>query len=147
MNSGSQCYAVLLEENSSSSCQEQCNLCKYGSTQAATTGGTETSEDNADCTECMNANFANTSLDMESVCLACIDVCSPSDQLFCGVCHSHVNDCPGTTTTLETVAISFLPTWSLKWCPRRIGSNPNRHFEFVNFLHFYIFEQTLPFAG
>ena len=25
-------------------------------------------------------------------------------------------------------ALAVLPSWSLKWCPRRIGNNPNRHF-------------------
>ena len=27
-----------------------------------------------------------------------------------------------------SVPLAVLPSWSLKWCPRRIGNNPNRHF-------------------
>ena len=142
INLGSQCHAVLLDENSSSSCQEQCNLCKYGSTQAATTKGTEASMqtssiDSTHCDECLDANV---SLDTESVCSACSGVCPRNHPFFCTLCRLHVNECIGTTTLgTANTELSYLPSWSLKWCPRRIQGNPNRHFQFFHFVKFYIF--------
>ena len=140
LNSGGQCHTVLLEENSSSSCQEQCNLCKYGATTPRPDTSMQTSSmptgstaSDTSCNDCMDANI---SLDTESLCIACDAVCSPSHPHFSALC-------PG----ISPIPLAILPSWSLRWCPRRIGSNPNRHFEFANFLHFYIFEQALPFAG
>ena len=143
--SDSECQFVLLEENSSLSCQEQCNLCKYGSTQAATTSGGEgsmqTSSTDTGCDECLDANV---SLDTESVCSACSRVCSRNHPLFCTLCRSYVSECIGTTTSASTTdEASYLPSWSLKWCPGRIGGNPNRHFQFVDF---HIFERNI-FTG
>ena len=135
INLGSPCHTVLLEEDSPASCQEQCNICKHGTTTPGPANSMQTSSmptlstaSDTSCNDCMDANI---SLDTESLCIACSAVCSPSHPHFSALC-------PG----ISPIPLAILPSWSLRWCPRRIGSNPNRYF-----LHFYMFEQTLPFAG
>ena len=127
INLGSPCHTVLLEEDSPASCQEQCNICKHGTTTPGPANSMQTSSmptlstaSDTSCNDCMDANI---SLDKESLCSACSAVCSLSDPYFCVECHSNVSECPP-----EPISLPTLPSWSLKWCPRRIGSNPNRHF-------------------
>ena len=128
INLGSPCHTVLLEEDSPASCQEQCNICKHGTTTPGPANSMQTSSmptlstaSDTSCNDCMDANISS---DTESLCSACSAVCSPSHAHFCAVCHSNVRECSRTSS----VPLAVLPSWSLKWCPRRIGNNPNRHF-------------------
>ena len=144
INLGSPCHTVLLEEDSPASCQEQCNICKHGTTTPGPANSMQTSSmptlsraADTSCNDCMDVNI---SLDTESLCSACSAVCSPSDGHFCAVCHSHVREC----SRPSSVPLAVLPSWSLKWCPRRIGNNPNRHFNLSNFTFYLSQAKEIP---
>jgi len=121
---GGQCHTVQLDENTSASCLEQWSMCSRNEGGPQEAAKQAFSTEDPGCKECIDANL---SFDTESLCSTCIGICPPSHPLLCWLCNPHLNNCPGTTTpTTANTQLSYLPSWSLKWCPRRIGNNPNR---------------------
>ena len=114
------CNLILLDENYQTNCEEVWNICKYGTTPAATETGTTqkgtliTAHETESATERETPHITHTetlSTGTESTTTSVAPSLEPGQEPAG----------PGPTP-------SALPSWSLKWCPRRIQGNPNRHF-------------------
>ena len=114
------CNLILLDENSQTNCEEVWNICKYRTTPAPTETGTTqkgttiAAHETESATETETPHVIHTgtlSTGTESTTSSVAPSLEPEQE-------SPVE--PGPTP-------SALPSWSLKWCPRRIQGNPNRH--------------------
>ena len=85
MITGSYCHSVLLEENSTVSCEEQWEMCINSTAELA---------------ELVEACFGSGDGSGDG---------SGEARSSCGI-----------------IPVTF-PSWSLNWCPKRIGGNPNRY--------------------
>jgi len=117
-SSNGDCNLILLDENSQTKCEEVWNICKYGTTPAATETGTTqkgtliTAHETESATERETPHITHTetlSTGTESTTTSVAPSLEPGQEPAG----------PGPTP-------SALPSWSLKWCPRRIQGNPNR---------------------
>ena len=113
------CNLILLDENYQTNCEEVWNICKYGTTPAATETGTTqkgtliTAHETESATERETPHITHTgtlSTGTESTTTSVAPSLEPGQEPAG----------PGPTP-------SALPSWSLKWCPRRIQGNPNRY--------------------
>ena len=144
---GGRCNFISLDENSQANCKELQNICKHGTSPAPTQKGTtQTAQETQSSTETATPNVTQTgTTNMEP---GTTTTSSTNTSTSTGTSTSASTALPslepGAPGPEQPTTIASLPSWSLKWCPRRIGSNPNRHFYTLTFgkICFQIFLQA-----